>query len=92
MYTKIDQLYRESNLELIQNNKEDTRSRVKAKLTGELSPAGSYLNKLIKERSQYEKELNDGAESLTASKSGVVSYRVDGYEDILTTEDFGKYY
>ena len=91
--TKIDQLYRESNLELIQNNKEEIINNMtkKAKLTGELSPAGSYLNKLIKERSKYEKELNDGAESLTASKSGVVSYRVDGYEDILTTEDFGKY-
>ena len=23
--------------------------------------------------------------------SGIVSYRVDGYEDILTTSDFGKY-
>ena len=90
---KINQLYGESNLELIKNNKEEIINNMtkKAKLTGELSPAGSYLNKLIKERSKYEKQLNDGAESLTASKSGVVSYRVDGYEDILTTDDFGKY-
>ena len=91
--TKIDQLYRESNLELIQNNKEEIINNMtrKAKIAGELSPAGSYLKKLIKERSQYENQLNSGEEYLTATKSGVISYRVDGYEEILTTDDFGKY-
>ena len=63
----------------------------KAKIVGEYSPSGSYLKKLIDERSKYENELNSGAEQLTAVKSGVVSYRVDGYEDILTTDDFSKY-
>ena len=91
--SKIDQLYEESDLKVIQNNKQEIINNMtrKAKLTGELSPAGSYLQKLIDERSEYEKQLNSGAESLTATGSGLVSYRVDGYEEILTPEEFGKY-
>ena len=46
---------------------------------------------MIEERRKYENELNDGAEYLTADRSGVVSYRVDGYEDVLTPDDFSKY-
>ena len=91
--TKIEELYDESDLKKIQENKQDISSSMtrKAKITGENSPAGSYLKKLIDERSKYENELNDGAEYLTADRSGVVSYRVDGYEDVLTPDDFSKY-
>ena len=55
----------------------------KAKIAGELSPAGSYINKLITQRSEYENELNSGQQYITASTSGVVSYKIDGYEDYL---------
>lgn len=91
--TKISELYGESNLSIIQNNKQNINDNMtkKAKITGELSPSGSYLKKLIDERSKYEKELNSGSEYLKATKSGVVSYRVDGYEDVLTPDDFSKY-
>ena len=91
--SKIDQLYEESDLKVIQDRKQEILNNMtrKAKLTGELSPAGSYLQKLIDERSEYEKQLNSGEEQLTATESGLVSYRVDGYEEILTPEDFGKY-
>ena len=91
--TKISELYGESNLSIIQNNKQNINDNMtkKAKITGELSPSGSYLKKLIDERSKYEKELNSGSEYLKATKSGVVSYRVDGYEDVLTPDDFSSY-
>lgn len=91
--SKIDQLYEESDLKVIQDRKQEILNNMtrKAKLTGELSPAGSYLQKLIDERSEYEKQLNSGEEQLTATESGLVSYRVDGYEEILTPEDFGKH-
>lgn len=91
--SKIDQLYEESDLKVIQDRKQEILNNMtrKAKLTGELSPAGSYLQKLIDERSEYEKQLNSGEKQLTATESGLVSYRVDGYEEILTPEDFGKY-
>ena len=55
----------------------------KANIAGELSPQGSYLKELIEERKNYENELNSGAEYVNSSKSGVVSYKVDGLEEIL---------
>lgn len=57
----------------------------KAKLTGELSPAGSYIKELISERSKYEEQLNSGSEYIESTISGIVSYRVDGLEETLTT-------
>ena len=91
--SKINELYGESNLTKIQENKQDINNSMtkKAKITGDLSPSGSYLKKLIDERSKYEKQLNSSEESLTSSRSGVVSYRVDGYEEVFTTTDFSKY-
>ena len=55
----------------------------KANIAGELSPQGSYLKELIEERKKYENELNSGAEYVNSSKSGVVSYKVDGLENVL---------
>lgn len=60
----------------------------KAKLTGELSPSGSYINELIKTRSEYERKLNEGAEYIDATISGMVSYKVDGLEEIMTPTNF----
>lgn len=62
----------------------------KAKIAGELSPSGSYLKKLIDERSSYERELNSGAEYINATRSGIVSYKVDGLEETLNSNDFSK--
>lgn len=90
---KLNAVYKESNLQKIKEYKKDIRTYItkKAKIAGELSPSGSYLKKLIDERSKYEKELNSGAEYLTAPRSGVVSYRVDGYEEMFKAKDFGNY-
>lgn len=90
---KINELYGESDLTKVQDNKQTIVSSItkKAQIAGELSPSGSYLNKLIDERKKYENQLNSGAEHINANRSGVVSYRVDGYEDVLSTDDFSKY-
>ena len=55
----------------------------KANIAGDLSPQGSYLKQLIEERKNYENELNSGAEYINSTKSGLVSYKVDGLEDVL---------
>lgn len=62
----------------------------KANIAGENSPKGSYFNQLREERRKYENELNSGAEYVNAPVSGIVSYKVDGLEDVLkpTTECF----
>ena len=62
----------------------------KAKIAGDLSPKGSYLNQLIEERKQYESQLNSGAEYVKAPMSGIVSYKVDGLEETLTPDNFGS--
>lgn len=60
----------------------------KAKLTGELSPSGSYIKELISKRSKYEEQLNSGSEYIEATVSGLVSYKVDGLEETLTPNSF----
>lgn len=59
----------------------------KAKIAGELSPAGSYINKLISQRSEYEQQLNSGQKYITAPESGIVSYKIDGYEESLSVNN-----
>lgn len=62
----------------------------KAKIVGELSPAGSKIKELIAERMEYEIELNESNQELKATKAGLVSYRVDNYENILTPNSFSS--
>lgn len=63
----------------------------KTNIIGENSKAGSYLSDLIQERKNYENQLNSGSEYMKAPMSGVVSYKVDGLEDVLTPDDFSHY-
>lgn len=60
----------------------------KAKIAGELSPAGSYISSLVERRRKLEEELNDGQEYVKADMSGIVSYRVDGLEEALSPSNF----
>ena len=89
---KLTQIYHVKDVQKIKEYKKDmdTYLNKKAKIAGEKSPAGSYLKKLIEERSGYENELNSGAEYLNATRAGIVSYRVDGLEEVLTPSSFGS--
>ena len=62
----------------------------KAKIAGELSKSGSYIQELYKQKEKYEQELTDGSEYINSPASGVVSYRVDGLEEILGVSDFSN--
>lgn len=88
---KLNDVYQLNDLQKIKEYKKDLNSYItkKAKIAGELSPSGSYLKSLIEERSKYENELNSGSEYITAPKSGIVSYRVDGLEETLTPNNLG---
>ncbi len=87
---KLFEISNLNNIQKISEYKEEVNSKItkKAKIAGDLSPQGSYIRKLIEERSSYENTLNSGAEYITAPESGIVSYRVDGLESILTPESF----
>ena len=89
---QIIELRKENNIQNISKTKKEISNNIvkKAKIAGEYSPAGSYLKKLIDETSKYENQLNEGAEYVKSPISGAVSYKVDGYEEVFTTDDFSK--
>ena len=60
----------------------------KAKIAGAQSKSGEYIQQLTTQKEEYENKLTEDSEYITAPGSGVVSYRVDGLEDVLTTSDF----
>ena len=90
---KIKELPDINSVQILKENKRNVSSLIlkKAKLAGDLSPTGSTLKQLINERSKLEKQITDGAEYIKAEKSGIVSYRIDGFEDKLNDDDFSKY-
>ncbi len=89
---KLTLLMEESNLQTIREVKKEISNNItkKAKIAGDLSPSGSYLKKLIDERKKYENQLNEGTEHLKSPISGVVSYKVDGYEKVLSPDNLGN--
>lgn len=89
---KLDDIYHVNEIQKITEYKKDLSSYMtkKAKIAGEKSPTGSYLKKLIEERNGYENQLNAGTEYLTSTRSGVVSYRVDGLEEKLNPSNFSN--
>lgn len=58
----------------------------KAKIAGEYSPKGSYLKSLVDERTKYASKLNADAEYIKTDISGIISYKIDGYEESLTID------
>ena len=46
------------------------------------------LKKLIAQRSEYENKLNSSSKYIYANKSGIISYKIDDYEDVLKVGDF----
>lgn len=87
---KLQELYSMNKRnDILEYKKEINNSLTKkAKLTGELSPAGSYIKELITQRSKLEEQLNSGSEYIEASISGLVSYKIDGLEETLTPNNF----
>lgn len=87
---KLNEVSDLKDIQKISEYKKDINAKItkKAKIAGDLSPQGSYIRKLIEERSGYENSLNSGAEYVIAPESGIVSYRVDGLESVLTKESF----
>ena len=65
-------------------------SNLEKKITqiGDSYSKDSELNTLIKERNAYEKGINKNKVYLKAPQSGLVSYRVDGYEEKFPVNSF----
>ncbi len=92
IHNKIYEIAKLNDMQKIKEYKNELNQAItkKAKIVGEKSPAGSYLKQLIEERSKYENELNNGSEYIKATRSGIVSYRVDSLEQTLTPANLGS--
>lgn len=90
--TKIDGLKSKNDIQEIAEYKKDINTYItkKSKIAGDLSPAGSYINELVKERENYQKKLTENSEYVTAPIAGVVSYRVDDLEEVLMPDNVGE--
>ena len=90
MQGKLEEVYQETDISKIKELKYTINQTIekKSKIAGDLSPSGSYIKNLINERAGYESEINSSSEYVTATRSGTVSYRVDGLEKVLVTGDF----
>lgn len=88
--TKIDGLKSKNDIQEISEYKKDINTYItkKSKIAGELSPAGSYIKELIEERESYQNKLTENAEYVNSPIAGVVSYRVDDLEEVLTPDSF----
>lgn len=86
----IEDMYNLNEIQKIQEYKKKIESFIseKAQLTGEASPAGSQVKALIEQRAALEQQLNSSSEIVKSDISGLVSYRVDGLEDVLKVGDF----
>ena len=89
---EINNVYNANAIQKIREAKKSINSYItkKAKMAGELSPSGSYIKELIDEKVNYEKQLEEEGNYINAPVSGVVSYRVDGLENVLVANDFSK--
>ena len=79
---ELDSIYGVNNAQKIQEYKKNINSYItkKAKIS---SPSNSRLKELLSQTSD--------SENVNAPESGIVSYRVDGLESVLTTENFTKF-
>ena len=90
---RLAEISKNNDIQKISEYKKEIENYItkKTNIVGENSQAGSYLSNLIQERKNYENQLNSGSEYLKAPMSGVVSYKVDGLEDVLTPDDFSSF-
>lgn len=87
---KLDDVYENTNMGQIEQYKKNITDSItkKAKIAGESTSSGSYIKQLIEQRSEYEKQLNENSKYVYSTKSGIISYRVDDLESVLTVGDF----
>ena len=90
---KIEELSKLNNLQEITeyNNTINNLLEKKISTLGTISGATNELKQIIEQRNNLENKISSSTKYITAPMSGIVSYRVDGYETKLTTNDFTKY-
>ncbi|MBR3721022.1 MAG: hypothetical protein IKN09_04735 [Clostridia bacterium] len=88
---KLENVYESTDINKIEQQKKDINNSMqkKAKIASTLTSNGSYVQQLIETRTNYENQVNSGSKYIYSTKSGIISYKVDGLENKLTVGDFG---
>lgn len=88
--SNLENMYRINEIQKIQEYKKKIENYMskKAQISGEASPEGSEVKNLIEQRSALEKTVYSSSELITTDRAGLVSYKVDGLEEILKVDDF----
>lgn len=88
---KLIELNKLSNYQEIKEYKDNIDELIskKIKYIGE-NTSNKNIKRLISEREKYEKQLSNGALYKKSTTSGIVSYRVDGLEEKLNTENLSE--
>ena len=86
---KLDEVCESNSLKKINQSKTEISTYLtkKMKIKAENSN-NETLKKLVNERNSYENQLNSNSKYITADRSGVISYRIDGLESSLKNGDF----
>ena len=86
---KIEKVNTLNNYQEINEYKKNIDSLINKKINfiGDVTD-NKEIKKLVNERKSYEEKLKSGSEYQTAPISGVVSYKVDGLEEMLSQDKF----
>ena len=87
--SKLDNLYQNDDLKKISQDKSDVNTYLtkKIKIRAEESN-DEKLKSLLGKREELEKQLENKSTYIQAENSGVISYRIDGLENYLRSDDF----
>jgi len=86
--SKLDGLYELDDIQKINQGKAEIGNYLTKKIKVRVEDSDNEdLKKLLKEKESYEKELKEESTYVEAEDSGVISYRIDGYEEKLQADD-----
>lgn len=87
--SKLDKLYENGNLKKINQNKSDINDYLTKKMKIRAKESNNTtLKTLVAQREDYENQLKNKSTYIKAENSGVISYRIDGLESIMKSDDF----
>ena len=88
--SQLESVHENTNMKELEHYKKSISNLItkKAKVAGQLSPSNTYIQDLIKQRNDYENQVNSGSKYVYSDRSGIISYKIDGLENTLTVGDF----
>ena len=89
---KVEKLRNLNNIQEITEYNKEIGSLLEKKIEalGETTTSSESLKKLVEERNSYREQIKNMTEYIIASRSGIVSYRVDGFEEKLSPQSFNE--